>query len=103
AGGLVRTDGWSLDWVVAAGDRWLEPGVPGGPTGVTQRRVDGTPVVETSLRVPGGQLVHRAWCTHHAGAEVVVVEVENRSPDAVGVGLLLGSDHGAGYDGERGL
>lgn len=101
--GLVSTTTWSLDWVVSAGDRWLEPAASAGSgTAVSQHRVDGTPVLETSLRVPGGQLVHHVWCAHTGGVEVVVVEVENRSPDAVGVGLLL-DPHGAKveFDGER--
>ena len=103
--GRVSTPAWSLDWVVAAGDRWLEPSTSAGSgTAVTQHRVDGTPVVETSVRAPGGQLVHRTWCAHVAGAEVVVVEVENRSPDAVGIGLLLEPTRGvAGFDGDRGF
>ncbi len=70
----------SLDWWVGAEDRWH---VPAREVGVTQRRLEGAPVVETTLRVPGGEVVHRAFGArggaHPAGDDWVVVEVENRS------------------------
>jgi hypothetical protein len=103
--GRVATRRWSLDWVVSAGDRWVEPAsAAASGTSVSQHRPGGPPVVETSLRVTGGQLVHRTWCAHAGGVEVVVVEIENRSPDAVGIGLLLETaDRTAGFDGSRAL
>lgn len=100
--GRLELPGWSLDWVAVAGDRWLQPAeLAGTGTSVAQQRPGGLPIAETSLRVPGGQLVHRAWCTHVGGAQVVVVEVENRSTDAVGIGLLAGSGDKLAFDGER--
>lgn len=72
--------GPSVDWWVGAEDRWY---VPARERGVTQRRIDGTPVVETTLRVPGGEVVHRAFgargSAYPGGDDWVVVEVENRS------------------------
>ncbi|MGH9137521.1 MAG: hypothetical protein ACRD0G_10800 [Acidimicrobiales bacterium] len=78
--GLVTPwfDGWSLDWWVGADDRWHLPSREAA-TGVSQKLLDGMPVVETSMRVPGGHAVHRAWCVRHADTELVLVEVENRS------------------------
>ncbi|MGI8938224.1 MAG: hypothetical protein ACR2JF_08445 [Iamia sp.] len=70
----------SVDWWVGAEDRWY---VPARERGVTHRRVDGAPVVETTLRVPGGEVVHRAFgargSAYPGGDDWVVVEVENRS------------------------
>ena len=92
--GLVTPwyDGWSLDWWVEAQDGWH---VPSRDVGVDQRLVDGTPVVETTVGVPGGQAAHRVYAvtTGVAGAgvgtEVAVVELENRSPAAIAVALAV--------------
>lgn len=82
--GLVtpRHDGRgpSLDWWVGADDRWY---LPAREAGVVQRRLDGAPVVETTMRVPGGTVVHRAYGArgpaYPGGDDWIVVEVENRS------------------------
>jgi hypothetical protein len=100
-GCVAAPAGWRLDWLVGAGDRWLEPATATGAT-ITQHRPGGLPVVETSLRVPGGQLVHRAWCATVAGGGVAVVEVENRSRDAVALAFVVeGGVGGVGFDGDR--
>ena len=58
--GLVTPwyDGWSLDWWVESEDGWHLPSRDGG---VDQRLVDGTPVVETTVGVPGGHAAHRVY------------------------------------------
>jgi hypothetical protein len=89
AGGLVTVDGrsWALDWWVGAEDRWH---IPAQEVAVRQSLVGGSPVVETRLRVPGGDAVHRAYAARgQHGQEAVVVEVENRSrlPFALALGL----------------
>lgn len=70
----------SLDWWVGADDRWY---LPAREAGVTQRRLDGAPVVETTMRVPGGTVVHRAFGArgpaYPGGDDWIVAEVENRS------------------------
>lgn len=77
--------GWSLDWWVGAEDRWH---LPSREVACRQRLIDDTPVVETSLRVPGGDVLHRA-CGARAGEhEIVVVEIENAT--AVPVAIALG-------------
>jgi hypothetical protein len=82
--------GWSLDWSIGAGDRWHRPAAE---VAVRQRLVGAAPVVETAMRIPGGDAVHRAWAARSAGPggghEVVVVEVENRSPVPVAVGFAV--------------
>ena len=65
-----------LRWFVAAEDRWHVPSVE---PAVRQRRVDGTPVVETRLRIPDGDAVARAWAVADHGG-LIVIEVENESP-----------------------
>jgi hypothetical protein len=56
---------------------------------VRQRRLDGTPVIETALRVPGGDVRHRAFAVADTGG-LVVVEVENDSPLPVAVAFSRG-------------
>jgi hypothetical protein len=90
--GLVTPwfDGWSLDWWVGADDRWH---LPSREVGVRQRLVDATPVVETALRIPGGDAVQRVYgirrSSAEGGGELVVVEIENRSklPVALALGV----------------
>jgi hypothetical protein len=65
----------TLDWFVAADDRWH---VPSEEATVRQRRVDGTPVVETRLRVPRGDVVQQVYSCADSGG-VTVIEVTNES------------------------
>lgn len=82
--GLVtpRLGGWSLDWWVGADDRWR---LPSREPSIRQSLVDATPVVETLMRVPGGDAVHR--CFGVPG--FLVVEVENRSPSPFAVAFAI--------------
>lgn len=75
-----------LQWFVAADDRWHRPAEE--PT-VRQRRIDGTPVVETKLRIPGGDAVQTAWCTADSGG-MTFVEVRNDSPLPIAVAFSRG-------------
>ncbi len=91
--GLVTPGGdWSLDWWIGAEDRWH---VPSREIAVRQRLVDGAPVVETSMRVPGGDVAHRAYAARAGGADVIVVEVENRTPVPVALALAVRPVHPA--------
>jgi hypothetical protein len=101
--GVLTVSGgaWQLDWWVGAADGWAVPAHQ-KPTAIGQRRLDGMPVVETSMRIPGGQAVHRTWCVRSGSADWCVVEVENRSRDAVAVALAVRPAHGVeriGYEG----
>jgi hypothetical protein len=87
--GLVTLDGagWSLDWWIGAEDRWH---LPCREVAVRQSLVSSSPVVETRLRVPSGDAVHRAYAARDAvGNEVVVVEVENQSKVPFAVALAI--------------
>jgi hypothetical protein len=96
--GLVtpRAGGWSLDWWVGADDRWH---LPSREVAVRQRLIGGAPVVETAMRVPGGDVVATAWVAQASsadgGAEVVVVEIANDTAVPVALALAVRP-----YDGE---
>lgn len=68
-------DDVSLQWFVAAEDRWH---VPTDEAAVRQRRLGGTPVVETRVRIPEGDAVQRVWSVPDAGG-LTVIEIENES------------------------
>jgi hypothetical protein len=88
--------GWSLDWWIGADDRWH---VPSREAAVRQTLVDDVPVVETAMRVPGGDAVHRAYAVRpHGGApdELAVVEIENASRLPFVVALAIRPYHGDG-------
>jgi hypothetical protein len=80
-----------LDWCIAADDRWHRPE---REAAVRQTRVDGTPVLETRVRIPDGDAVQRIWSVPDAGG-LTLVEVENRSPLPIAVAFTrsdLGSE-----------
>ena len=66
----------TVSWYVAAEDRWHQPAQE---PAVRQRRLDGTPVVETRVRIPDGDAVQRVWSVPELGG-LTVIEVENDSP-----------------------
>jgi hypothetical protein len=72
-----RASGWQLDWWIGADDRWH---VPAREAAVRQQLVDGMPVVQTSMRVPGGDAVQRVYGAPAGDVgEVAVVEITNDS------------------------
>ena len=81
AGGVEMADGSRVDWWVAAEDRWHTP--PDEPT-IRQVHSFGVPVVETMVRVPGGDVVQRVYA--EAGG-LVVVEFENQSTRSVAIAI----------------
>src|SRR5580765_5304307 len=85
--GLVTPwfDGWSLDWWIGADDRWH---LPSREAGVRQSLLGHGPVVETAMRVPSGDAVHRVYAIS-AGDDLAVVEIENRSPVPIAVALAV--------------
>ncbi|MGQ0434467.1 MAG: hypothetical protein ACT452_18935 [Microthrixaceae bacterium] len=94
--GLITLEGasWSLDWWIGAEDRWH---LPCREAAVRQSLVSGSPVVETRVRVPSGDAVHRAYAARSVeGAEAVVVEIENASKVPFAVALALRPHTGTG-------
>lgn len=89
AAGSIALDGtaWSLDWWVGADDRWHVPACE--PT-TRQALVGASPVVETRVRVPGGDIVQHAYAARGPGRTVgVVVEVLNDTKVPCALGLAL--------------
>ena len=62
-----QEDAVTLDWYIAADDRWH---VPAQEPTVRQERIEGTPVVETRIRIPDGDAVQRVWAVSDAGGLV---------------------------------
>jgi hypothetical protein len=89
--------GWELEWWIGADDRWH---VASDEIAVRQARVDAMPVVQTSMRVPGGDAVHRAFGAPvpDAGA-VAVVEVTDDSPAPFVVALVVNGATSVDLDG----
>ncbi len=75
--GSVRLNDGSpvLDWHIAADDRWHDPSTE---PSVRQIRRAGVPVVETRLRIPGGDAIQRVYAVADAGG-LVVIEITNES------------------------
>lgn len=90
--GLVTpwVGGWSLDWWIGAEDRWH---LPSREPAVRQTLAGATPVVETAMRIPGGDAVQRVYALPASApdslGEVVVVEVENESAVPVAVAFAV--------------
>ena len=113
--GLLVCERWSLDWWVRAGEEWV---FPSRAASVRQRLVEQMPVVETILRVGGGDVVHRVAAARGAAVqiddaerhvtrrgqrvtgngmsavpEVFVVEIANRTPGPIAVALAARPYH----------
>lgn len=87
-GVVVPLDGSApTSWRVAAEDRWHDPA---SESGVRQVLLEGTPVVETRLRVPGGDVITRIGAVPDHGG-LTVFEFTNDSPAAVAVALSGGA------------
>ncbi len=86
-GGLVQPPdaSWAIDWWIGADDRWY---APSREASVRQRRRGSGPVLDTSIRVPSGDVVHTTFATMAGGRQVQVIDVANQSP--IPVALVLG-------------
>jgi hypothetical protein len=82
-----RATTWELDWWIGADDRWR---VPAREAAVRQQLIDGMPVVQTAMRVPGGDAVQRVYAAPAADVgEVAVVEIANESPGPFVAALVV--------------
>jgi hypothetical protein len=72
---LFVEDQERLRWFIAADDRWYRPS---RETTVRQREVSGVPVIETRIKVPGGDAVQRVYGVANFGG-AIVVEIYNDS------------------------
>jgi hypothetical protein len=89
AWGDVEAADRTIAWHVAADDRWHRPAEEAT---VRQTSIDATPVIETRVRIPGGDAIQRVWATaDHGGLTVIEVENDSSMPIAAafsGGGLL---------------
>jgi hypothetical protein len=76
----------SIDWFVAADDRWHRPQ---HETSTRQTTLDGTPVVETRVRIPSGDAVQRVYSVADADG-LTVIEVTNESTLPIAVAFTGG-------------
>jgi hypothetical protein len=79
-----------VDWWIAGDDRWY---FPSQETTVRQSLVTGTPVVETRMRVKGGDMCHRVYAmtrsSEEGGGDALVIEVENLAAVPCGVAFAV--------------
>jgi hypothetical protein len=92
---LPRDAGWELGWWIGADDRWH---VPAREASVRQSLVDAVPVVQTAMRVPGGNALHRVYGTVGDG-DPIVVEIENDSAAPFVVAFVVRGARAIAVDG----
>jgi len=90
---------WSASWWVAEGDRWRRPEAEAA---VRSRLVDEAAVVETSMRVGGGDVrsTARAFVPMGSAHPAVGVDIANDTPIPVAVALVVGPVRHARLDGD---
>ena len=95
--GAIQVAGrsWFVDWWIGADDRWR---VPAQEPAVRQRTIEGAPVVETALRVPGGDAIQRVYGVGGPGG-IVIIEIENDSPAAFVVAFTIADARSVGASG----
>lgn len=75
-GAIEPWDGSStVDWFIAADDRWHRPQHEAATRQIT---IEGTPVVETRVRIPSGDAVQRVYSVADSGG-LTIIEVSNES------------------------
>jgi len=95
-GGVAPTDaGWELRWWIGADDRWR---VPAREASVRQTLIEAAPVVQTAMRVPSGDAVHRVYGVAGEG-DPIIIEVQNASPAPFVVAFVASGASSAGLDG----
>jgi len=99
ADGTVQQGSHRVGWRVRSGNDWLVPGEDERPGALWQARPHPAPVVHTSLRIAGGNAIERVYAVDDSGESIVVIEVENDSPEAIAVGFVV-DDGGMRVDGE---
>jgi hypothetical protein len=87
---------WTLGWWVGADDRWHRAE---REIAVRQRLVDDTPVVETAMRVPGGDIVQRVYGVRSGDGDAVVVTFENQTSVPVALTVVIDGARKLGVDG----
>lgn len=81
---------WSLDWWVGAEDRWHFASMEAS---MRQSAMSATPVIESLMRVPGGDIIHRIGAVALSGSAglipAVKIEIENTSAVPVALAMVI--------------
>ncbi len=86
-GTIGALDGsWRFEWGAGADDRWH---IAHDEAAVRQTRIDDTPVFETAMRIPGGDLICRVGSAVDGLDRTLVVEFVNASPSGVALGCVM--------------
>ena len=83
--------GHGVGWWIGAEDRWHDPATE---PAVRQVRPGPAPVVETRMRVPGGDIVATSWAAVGRGpaGAALIVELANETPAPVAVAVTVSGD-----------
>jgi hypothetical protein len=85
--GYLHFDGgWRVEWWVGGDDHWH---VPAASASRRQRVLGTTPVVETVIRVPGGDVAWRAAAAASSEGGSVAIEFQNTATLPVALGIAL--------------
>jgi hypothetical protein len=89
--GYLHVGGWRVEWWVGGDDQWH---APAASPSRRQRVVDNTPVVETVIRVPGGDVAWRVAAAASAEGGSVAIEFQNSGtlPVALGIAVVAPAD-----------
>ncbi len=86
-GTIGALDGsWRFEWGAGAADRWH---LAHDDSDVRQKRIDDTPVFETAMRVPGGDVICRVGSGTDGESRSLTLEFINASPGGVALGCVL--------------
>mgnify|MGYP000515945590 CR=1 FL=1 len=77
---------WTVEWWVGAEDRWHRPSQSAS---LRQSLVEASPIVESRVRVPGGDIIHRAFAFQGGDRPLVATEIENDSAVPVVLAIVV--------------
>ncbi len=80
--------GVEVEWWVKASDRWQ---TPSAEISVRDALLAFAPVLKTSLRVPGGDVITHVYATVQGQRELIAFDVSNQSSAPVAVGFVVRS------------
>ncbi len=86
AGFAPAEAGYVIDWWIGGDDRWY---FPSKETTIRQRRLGPGPVIETSMRIPSGDAIHRCYAVSSPKGSATVIEVNNASPVPVALAIAI--------------
>ncbi len=87
SGGVVQlAGGVRIEWWVKAGERWQAPATE---ISVRDQLLAFAPVLKTSVRVPGGDVIVSVYATVQGQRELVAFDLTNQSSAPVAIGFIV--------------